>query len=94
MKNGGKKLPRLKFEVLDEQPLTTARAGRHVYYDEVIDHLLTLETHQAMKVHFKDFVKTAQAMQNGLRCSAKRKKIQICSQTAEDHVTVWRVVEV
>ena len=93
MKNAKAK-PRLKFEVLDEIPLSNYRSYRHKYYDEIIDHLLTLETHQAMKVEYNDFVKNASSLYVGLRLAAKRKKIDVCSMRQEDHITIWRTVTV
>ena len=86
--------PRIKCEILNEIPISSERHKRRGYYDEVIDHLLTLESHQALKVEFKSFVKIAASMSQGLRLAAKRKKITISTMPSEDHVTIWRTVKV
>ena len=75
-------------------PIVSRNRERRRFYDDVISKLITLESHKALRVEYKELVAKAQSAANGLRMAAKRKKITISTYPNEDHLAIWRIVNV
>lgn len=86
--------PRFNFthEIIDIP--TGRRHQKTALYEEVIDKLLTLDSHQAMKLNWKDFVGKAESLPPALYIAAKKKKVAVSVMLNDEHVTVWRKVSV
>lgn len=75
-------------------PKVSRHRERRRFYDEVIDKLLTLESHKALRVEYKELCNRAQSAAQGLRSAARRKRITIATYPNEDHLDIWRIVNV
>lgn len=82
-----------KLEIVD-RPQIGRFSEKRGAYDDIMDKLITLESHKALMLDFKEFVGKAESMSSALYAAARRKKISIGVLKSDEHVTVWRKVQV
>lgn len=91
-KNNRRRRTPVKFEIV-EKP-TFWRSIRESKYKEIIDALVTIEPHSAVKVFFKDFTDSPRTVSASLRKLAEVRKMKVSIMEQDDHVTVWRKVQI